>query len=141
NEAANPPQPLANGGVETSVHERDPPVGDISPKQADVSRAVREHEVVRRGLVVVEEEVLDVRPAVAQAEYEVRVAEVCVISHHMPEQRALPDHCHWFWRICHTIAHPHTQAATEQNNFHATLLQITSSSGIGKTSRPPHCRT
>ena len=71
-----------------------------------------------RGLVVVQEEVLDVRRAVAEAEHEIGVAEVRVVAHDVPEQRALADHRHRLGTAGDTIAHPHAEATAEQNDLH-----------------------
>ena len=46
--------------------------------------AALQHEIVGPGLVVVQEEVLDVRSAVAEAENEIGVAEMRVVAHHVP---------------------------------------------------------
>ena len=48
-------QPLADVGVQPGVDEGDPPVVDVAGQQLEAAAAVREHEVVGVGLVVVEE--------------------------------------------------------------------------------------
>jgi hypothetical protein len=132
---AHPPQPLADRRGEAGVDERDRPVADVGAQQLDV--AAPQHEVVRGRLVVVEEVVLDVVGAVAEAEHEVGVPEVRVVAHDVPDQRARADRRHRLGQVGEAVAHPHAVAAAEQHDLH----QTTSRCGIGKTSLPPQSRT
>ncbi len=79
---ADTPQPLADGRLHAGVDERDGPVGDVGPHQRDLAAA--EDEVVRQCLAVVEEVVLDLLRAVAQAEDEFPMAVVGVVLHDVP---------------------------------------------------------
>src|SRR5690242_20988797 len=56
---SHPHQPLADRRVEAGVDERDVPVVDVRTVQLDVPAAADHGEVVRLGLVVVDEVVLD----------------------------------------------------------------------------------
>src|SRR6185312_10219457 len=99
--------------------------------------ALREHEVVRHGLVVVEEVLLDDVPAVAKAEHEVAVAEVRVVAHHVPEHRSRADRRHRLGHAPGELAHPEALTAAEQHDLH----QKTSSRGLAMRNRPPQDRT
>ena len=86
----------------------------VGPEQLHTGAV--EHEVVGPGLVAVEEEILYMRRAVAEAENEVRVTEMRVIAHDMPHERPVPDHRHRLGRIGDPIAHPHSQATAEKKS-------------------------
>src|SRR5215469_11305201 len=72
-EPPNAAQPLADRRMQAGVHEGNPPVGDVRLEQLNISGTAAEDEVVGPCLVVVKEEILDRRGAVAEAEYEVPV--------------------------------------------------------------------
>src|SRR5690606_7483164 len=98
---------------------------------------VAEHEVVGRGLLVMEEEVLDLVRPVAEAEHELLVPPVRVVAHHMPDQRSRADELHRLGRVPGSAgAHPRAVPAAEEDDLHTT-----SNSGMGKTSRPPQSWT
>src|SRR5262249_16242135 len=119
-----------------------PPLRDVGAEQLHLAGAVLQDEVVGPRLVVAQEEVLDVRSAVTQAEYEVGVPEMGVVTHDVPEQRALPDHRHRLRAAADPVTHPHPEATAEQDDLHNSHpIQTISSAGMGKTSRPPHDRT
>src|SRR5690606_16557154 len=108
---------------------------DVAAQQLDL--AVPEHEVVRGGLLVPEEEVLDLLGAVAEAEHELLVTPVRVVAHHVPDQRSRADELHRLGHVPGSAgAHPRAEPAAEEDDLHTT-----SNSGMGKTSRPPQSRT
>ena len=105
--------------------------------------AALQDEVVGPGLVVVQEEILDRRGAVPEAEDEIGVAEMGVVAHDVPEQRALPDQRHRLGAVGDAIAHPHPEATAEQDDFHDSHLH---SDDLELRDRerpgaPPHDRT
>ena len=134
-EVTHPTQPLADRRVEPGVDERDRPVLDVAAEQLDVATA--QDEVVAGRLGVGEEEVLDVMRTVAQAQHEVRVSEVRVVAHDVPDQRPRSDLVHRLGQVGDAVAHPHAVPTAEQDDLHP---QTTSRVGIGKTRRPPHSR-
>ena len=81
-------EPIADRRLDPGVEEGDRPVVHVAAEQLDVSLPVREHEVVRERLVVVEEVLLDSLAAVAEAEDELRVPPRRVPLHDVPEDRA-----------------------------------------------------
>ncbi len=128
-------QPLADRRPRTRIDEGDVPVVDVGLQQVHVSAAVREDEVVRHRLVVGEEELLDRLGLVAEAEHEVGEAEVCVVLHHVPEDRPAADRDHRLRSDLGRLSHPQPLAAAEDDDLHST-----STSGIGTTKRAPHSR-
>ena len=114
-------QPLADVGVEPGVDEGDPPILDVAVDQDAMSAAVREDEVVRDALLVVEEILLDQVAAVAETQHEVRVPEVGVVPHEMPDHRPVADRHHRFGNVLRIVAKPHSQSSAEQYDFHRSL--------------------
>ena len=116
---AHPAQPLADRRLQPGVDERDRPVRHVRIEQLDLTGA--HDEVVGFHLAVVQEEVLDHRLAVTEAQDEFLVAVVGVVAHHVPQQRAGPDHLQ---RLGDQVAlgHPHAHPVTaaEKHYFHHT---------------------
>src|SRR5690606_19940946 len=113
---AHPPQPLPDRRLQPGVDERDRPIGDVVGQQPHL--AALQDEVVGAGLLVVQEVLLDVVPAVAEAEDEVLVPVVRVVAHHVPQQRPRPDRDHRLRRVGTPVPHAHPVAATEENDLH-----------------------
>jgi hypothetical protein len=94
------------------VDERDRPVLHVAAEQLDT--AVAEHEVRGRGLVVVQEEVLDVMSAIPEAQDEVAVPEMGVIAHDVPQQRPRADRVHGLGQVVAL-----RQPPAEQHDLHS----------------------
>ena len=77
-----------------------------------------QYEIIGAGLVVVEEEILHRRGAVAETENEVGMPEMGVVPHDVPDQWALPDQGHGLGAGRDAIAHPHPESAAEENHLH-----------------------
>ncbi len=110
------PQPLADRRVEAGVHEVDRPVPDVGGAQLHLAAA--QDEVVGRRLGVVEEVVLDVLGAVAEAQDELLVPEVRVVPHDVPDQRPWTDGRHRLRHVRDAVTHPHAVPAAEQDHLH-----------------------
>ena len=110
--ASHPAKALADRRFESGVDEGDRPVADVGMHQFDLAAA--HDEIVRRGFLIGQEVVLDVRRAVAEAQNEFLVAEVGVVAHHVPDERSRTDHLH---RLRHAViaavAHSHPVTAAE----------------------------
>ena len=120
--AAHPAQPLADLGVEAGVDEGDAPVADVAAQQLHVAPAAREDEVVARGLLVVQEVVLDELPAVAEAEDELRVPEVGVVAHDVPQNRPVADPDHRLRDALRLLPHAHAEPAAEDHDLHRAAV-------------------
>ena len=59
--------------------------------QLKILPALREDEVVRQALAVIQEVVLDDIRAISEAEHEVAMSVVGVVLHDVPQYRAIPD--------------------------------------------------
>ena len=86
-----PAQPLAHVRVVTGVDEGDLPLVDVGAQHLDVAATFRKDEVVRRPLVVAQEEFLDLVRSVAEAQNELVVPVVAVVLHQVPQDRALAN--------------------------------------------------
>ncbi len=94
--------------------------------QLEFGPALREDEVVRQTLVILEEVILDIFALVSQAEHEVIVPEMSVVFHEMPDDRAVADIDHRLGNLLGIVAQPHAESAAEENDFHGSI------SGFGK---------
>src|SRR5262245_63992327 len=88
-------QSLADVRIQTGIDERDIPSGDVTSVQLDSLAAVRQLEVVRHAFVIPEEKLFDQVAAVTEAENELRMAEVRVVAHQIPEDRPRTDIRQW----------------------------------------------
>ncbi len=118
---ANTHQSLADVRVQPRIDERDAPILDVFSKELDRATAVRVDEIVEDALVVFEKEVLDRRPAVAQAQDEVLVAEVGVVLHQVPQDGPGADLDERLRDHVRVLAKPHAETAAEKNDFHSLL--------------------
>jgi hypothetical protein len=114
-------QPLADVRRDPRVNEGDAPVLDILAQQLDPARAVREHEIVRQALVVIQEIFLDGVALVAEAQDEVGVPEMSVVLHHVPEDGAIPEGHQRLWNFFGIIAQARAETTAEQDDFHSDL--------------------
>src|SRR3954454_13959462 len=114
----------------SGVGERDPPVADVGPEVLDLV-AVGQDEVVRDGLVVVQEVVLDRIGPVAEAEDEVTVAVVGVVAHDVPQDRPVADPGHGLGQTVGMLAEPQPLATAEEDDLHA-LRRAPRPSGWGR---------
>ena len=128
-------QALTDRGLEPGVDEVDRPVGDVRPAELDL--ALPEHEVVRLGLAVVEEVVLDVVGAVPQAQDELLVPEVRVVPHHVPDQGARTDHLHGLGDVGVPVAHAHAESAAEQDDLHSDSFDASGAGPVTARRWPP----
>ena len=64
---------------------------DVAVQQLKILPALREDEVVRQALAVIQEVVLDDIRAISEAEHEVAMSVVGVVLHDVPQYRAIPD--------------------------------------------------
>src|SRR5439155_19916788 len=103
--------------------------------QLDVA-ADREDEVVREGLVVVEEVLLDRLRVVTQAEDEVVVPVVGVVAHDVPQDGAVPYRDHRLRNRRPCLANAQPLSAAEEDDLHETTWTV----GMGTTSSAPHSR-
>ncbi len=110
-------EPLADGGREARVDERDGPVVDVGLEQRHLG-AAGQHEVVGDRLVVVHEVALDVGGAVAEAQDKVLVPVVGVILHQVPQDGARADGDHRLGDGAGVIPDPHSFATAEEDDFH-----------------------
>jgi hypothetical protein len=120
---ADPAQALADRGLQAGVDERDRPVTDVRAQQFHIGSAAAHDEVVRALLVVVDEVVDDVPGAVAEAQDELRVPEVRVQAHDVPEQRPVTDHLHRLGHVIDVAAHAHPVSTTEEHDLHLVPSQ------------------
>jgi hypothetical protein len=117
---AHGPQALADGRVEAGVDEADPPVVDVALEQLDGAAAAAQDEVVRDGLGVAEEVLLDRVGAVPEAQDEVLVAEVRVVAHDMPQDGPISDRDHRLRDRLGHLAEAQTLPPAEQHDLHGT---------------------
>src|SRR4029077_10083106 len=115
-------QPHADVGVEAGVDEGDLPVLDVAREEVDLPAALAHDEVVGDGLLVLEEIALDAVGLVAEAQDEILVAEMRVVTHHMPEDRPIAHGHHWLGNGLRVFPQPHAQPAPEQDNLHSESL-------------------
>jgi len=121
-EGPDPAQPLTDRGVDAGVDEGDLPLADVGVEELDVLAALRHHEVVGDGLLVVQEVVLDRGPPEAQAQDELGVAEVRVVPHDVPQDRPVADRHHRFRCGVDAAAHPQPEPPAEDHDLHLTFL-------------------
>src|SRR5712692_4256596 len=93
-------------------------------EQLETLSPAGQNEVIRDAFVVVQEVVLDRVRAVPQAEDEVLMTKVGVVLHYVPKDRPVTDRNHWLGNIVGIVPQPHSQAATEQNDFHRLPLLL-----------------
>src|SRR5215217_7479633 len=110
---ADTPQPLSDRGVESGVNEGNTPVTDIGIQQFDMISTLAEHEIVRCGLPIVEEVVLDCLGTVPQTQNELGMAEVGVVAHDMPENWPTSDRHHRLGQRLVVCSHSHAEPAAE----------------------------
>ena len=109
----------------------------MSLRSSLISRpAAGEHEVVRQGLVVGEEELLDRLGLVAQAEDEVLVPPGGVVLHDVPEDRPAADRDHRLRDAC--VASPMRMPRPPQKmtTFKPLVGAVSSLEDIGRSIRP-----
>ena len=81
--------------VDTGLHERDRPVVNVAIDEFDLLAALRPDEIVRDGLIVLQEVILDHVTFVAKTKNEILVAEVGVVLHQVPEDRPRARSAPW----------------------------------------------
>src|SRR5262252_6902312 len=106
--------------MEAGVHERDLPVVDVALHELQLRSAAGEHEVVRDGLLVLKEVVLDHIGLVAETQDEVLMTEVGIVLHHVPKDRARPNGYHRLRYVVRITSQAHPRATAEQNYFHGS---------------------
>ena len=122
-----------------------PPDVALEQLDAGVGAVPLEDEVVEERLVVVEEVLADDVALVAEAENELRVPPRRVVAHDVPEDRPVADADHRLRDALGLLAHPHSEAAAEDDDLHdappspgispgANIVAV----GTGTTSRAPH---
>src|SRR2546426_2153312 len=102
------------------VDEGDSPIADIALQELEPPPALAQHEVIRDAFVIVPEVALDEVGAVAEAEDEVLVAEVSVVFHHVPEDRAIPNRHHRLRDVLVVVPQAHPQTTAEQHDLHSS---------------------
>src|SRR4029077_18885123 len=100
-------QPFADGRISSGLDERDCPVVDIAVQEMNLLATLRPDKVVGYGLVVVQEIVFDSISFMSETQDEVLVAEVSVVFHQMPKNRARPDLDHGLWDVVGVSPEPH----------------------------------
>src|SRR5262249_43632423 len=78
-------QPLRDVRGRSGFCERDLPVVDVALHQLELLPTIRQDEIVREALVIVQEVVLDDVAAITETENEVLVPVMRVILHHVPQ--------------------------------------------------------
>src|SRR5208283_189245 len=84
----------------------------------DFPAAVRPHEVVGDGFVVVQEVIFDTAALIAQAKDKVFMPKVRIVLHYMPQDRPRADRHHRLGYIVRIPPQTHTCSSTKQNHFH-----------------------
>src|SRR5207245_3546421 len=113
---------LADVGVQTGVGEADRPSRDVTAVYPDVHASSEELEVVRHALVVVEEVSLDEIATITETEKELGVAEVRVVLHEMPDDRAVADVHHRLRSRLRVLPQAGAKATAKENNLHRNTL-------------------
>src|SRR5262249_4458629 len=80
--------------------------------------AVGEPEVVRQVLIMVQEVLLDDIAPVSQTQNKIAMAEMSVVLHQVPENRAVPDGKHRLRHAIRVVAQPRSHTTAEQNKHH-----------------------
>ena len=115
-------QPLADVRLQAGLDERDLPVVDVAGHQLELLPALRQDEVVRQRLGVVQEIVLDDIAAISEAQHEVLVPEVGVVLHHVPQNRPVADGHHRLRHVLSGLPNPHAETAAKQHDLHLRIL-------------------
>src|SRR5712664_2278542 len=68
------------------------------------------------------------------------MAEMSIVAHHVPEQRAFPDHGHGLWPARNAVAHSHTEATAEKNDLHGLHLTSANLELWNREDEPPSPR-
>src|SRR5207245_621206 len=113
---------LADVGVQTGVGEGDRPSRDVTAVYSDVHASSEELEVVRQALVVVEEVSLDEIATITETENELGVAEVRVVLHEMPDDRAVADVHHRLRYRLRVLPQPGSKPTAKEDNLHRNIL-------------------
>src|SRR6267378_3477292 len=124
-------------GVEAGIHECDLPILDVAGEEIDLTAALAHDKIVGDGLVILEEVLLDAVGLIAKAQDEVLVAEMRVVSHHVPEDRPVADGDQGLRDGLGIIPESHAEAATEKNDFHRFFPFIEPSSDAAPWRRYP----
>ncbi len=112
-------QPLADVGVQTGVDEGDAPVVHVAGVQLDPLAALRQGEIVRQALAVVQEILTDHVATVAQTEDEILVSEVRIVAHQVPNDRTHSDVHERLGHRIGMLAQARAESTAKQNHFHA----------------------
>src|SRR6266403_2972043 len=99
-------QSLPDVGVNARVRKSDFPIVYITVCELQILASLRQYEVIRKTLIVIEEVLLNEIAAVSKTQYKIPVPEVGVVFHHMPENRAVADCDHWFWDVVRVVPQP-----------------------------------
>src|SRR5262249_60318514 len=83
--------------------------------------AVGEPEVVRQVLIMVQEVLLDDIAPISQTQNKISMAEMSVVLHQVPENRAVPDGNHRLRHALGALAQPRSHTTAEQNNPHTRI--------------------
>lgn len=118
-----PTQALADQRMQARIDERDAPVLHVARQHSHIVAATLEHEVVRQPLLVLEEVLLDVAGAVAEAEHEIVVPLVGVVLHDVPQDGPRADRHERLRHAVVELVHPHPLSAAEQYDLHHPLLE------------------
>ena len=113
------PQPFSDVRPAPGVHEGDAPVVHVASCELDAVPASGQREVVREGLVVGEEVLLDHLGLMPEADDELVVPEVCVVLHDVPQDRAAPDRHHRLRHALGRLPHPEPEPPAEEHDLHA----------------------
>src|SRR5205814_9009640 len=82
--------------------------------------------IVGDGVSVIHQVLLDVVSTVPEAENEVLVPEMRVVTHHVPDNWTIPDGDHRLGDVLGEIAQTHAETATEKHYLHRNPPRATS---------------
>ena len=112
-------QPLPDVGLKACLHKRDLPALNIAPhEQPEVLPPVCHRKIIGDVLVIVEKEVFDLLGLVSQAQNELRVPEVGVIFHNVPEDRLGSDRNQRLRQVVGIVPQAGAKSSAEENDFH-----------------------
>ena len=106
-------QALPDIGRLAGIHERDIPVIDVAVVKLHGLAAVREREVIRDALVVLEKVVFDDISAITEAQDEVLVSEVRIVLHEVPDNRPVADRDHGLRDVLGIFPDSHSQTTAK----------------------------
>ena len=99
----------------------------VAGEKLDVRAALRENEIVRERLVVVEEVLLDHVALVAEADDEIVVPEVRVVLHDVEQDRPVGDRHHRLGDARRGLLHAQSETTAEEDDLHGSLKIVAKS--------------